>query len=165
MKRLTIFRHAKSSWSDDALSDHERPLSERGRRDAPAMGLRLAQHGLRPDLILSSTAVRARQTAASLADTLAYPTTEIRHDAALYLASPGDLLRVLANLNDGIGDVILVGHNPGMTALVNMMLPTIALGNLPTAGAVAVDAEVAGWRGIDTGPFRLRFYDYPRKSD
>jgi phosphohistidine phosphatase len=165
VKRLTILRHAKSSRSDDRLADRERLLSQRGERDAPQMGKRLARHGLKPDLILSSPAVRARQTAERVALALNYRADDIRYDAALYLASPGDLLEVLANVNDGIDELILVGHNPGMTQLANMMLAELKLNNLPTAGAVAIDTGVPSWGQIDAGAFSLRFYDYPKNAD
>lgn len=128
------------------------------------MGQRLARHGSKPDLILSSPAVRARQTAELIALALDYPADDLRCDAAVYLARPGELLKVLANVDDGIGELILVGHNPGMTELANMMLPGLALPNLPTAGAVAIDADVAHWRRIDAGPFKLRFYDFPKNA-
>lgn len=164
MKRLTILRHAKSSWSNAALADSNRPLSQRGERDAPEMGNRLARHGLKPDLILSSPAVRARQTAERVAAALKYPAEDIRYESAIYLARPGELLDVLAGINDGIDDLVLVGHNPGLTELANMMLPELALHNLPTAGAVAIDADVTSWRHIDAGPFRLRLYDFPKNA-
>jgi phosphohistidine phosphatase len=165
VKRLTLLRHAKSSWADTNLSDSERPLSNRGRRDAPEIGVRLGRRGLKPDLILSSPAVRARQTAELVAEALAHGSRDIRYEPAIYLASPGELLSVLASVNDGIGELILIGHNPGMTALANMLLSDLSLGNLPTAGAVAIDCDLISWRHIDAGSFSLRFYDYPKNPD
>lgn len=129
------------------------------------MGKRLAGHGLRPDLILSSPAVRARQTAEFVAQALDYPPSDIRYDAAVYLARPVELLEVLASVNDGIDELILVGHNPGMTELVNTMLPELALPNLPTAGAVAIDADIDSWRQIAAEFCSLRVYDFPKSTD
>ena len=129
------------------------------------MGQRLAGHGLHPDLILSSPAVRARQTAERIALALNYPAEDIRYETAVYLARPGEVLGVLASVNDGIDDLVLVGHNPGLTQLANMMLPDLAMQNLPTAGAVVIDADVTSWRHIDAGPFRLRLFDFPKNAD
>ena len=129
------------------------------------MGKRLAGHGLHPELILSSPAARARQTAELIAPALNYPAADIRYETAVYLARPGELLRVLAGVNDGIDDLVLVGHNPGLTQLANMMLPDLAVQNLPTAGAVVIDVDVTSWRHIDAGPFRLRLFDFPKNAD
>lgn len=164
MKRLTLLRHAKSSWDETGLDDHDRPLAARGLRDAPRMGKRLAAHGIAPDAIFSSSAVRARQTAELVAPLLGLDRTGIRIEPAIYLASPGELLAVLARIDDAIEELVLVGHNPGLTLLANMLLPDLALANLPTAGAVAIDCDTATWSGIDAAGFELRVCDYPKKS-
>ncbi len=163
MKRLTLLRHAKSSWDDVRLDDHDRPLSKRGLRDAPRMGERLARHGLEPDLLLTSSARRARQTAELIEPAFRHARAQLVIEPAIYLASPGDLLAMLAAVDDAIDELILIGHNPGLTVLANMLLPELALDNLPTAGAVAVDCDTPGWSTIDSAAFRLRFHDYPKK--
>lgn len=165
MKRLTLLRHAKSSWDDPKLSDHDRPLAKRGRRDAPRMGRRLAQRGLEPDLLLTSPAVRARQTTELVAPELERPEMAIRLEPRLYMASAGELLAVLADQSDDIEEILLIGHNPELTQLVNMMLPTLRLQNLPTAGAVAMSCEADSWRAIDSAEFSLRFLDYPKNPE
>jgi phosphohistidine phosphatase len=165
MKRLILLRHAKSSWDHDGLADHDRPLAKRGLRDAPHMGKRLAQHGIAPKLLLTSSAVRARTTAELVIEALGRPDVEIRIEPAIYLASPGQLLDAVASQDDDVGELILVGHNPGMTQLANMLLPEFPLPNLPTAGTVGVDCDCASWSIFDTGPFRLRFYDFPKNRD
>lgn len=164
LKTLTLLRHAKSSWDDDALPDHDRPLAARGLDDAPRMGLRLAARGLEPDLILSSTAARARQTAELVLAGLG-GTAELRSDPRIYLASPGELLAVIAGVGDDIRELMLVGHNPGMTELVRMIVPGLGLANLPTAGAVAVDCETSRWSSVDAAAFALRFYDFPKNPE
>lgn len=163
MKRLTLLRHAKSSWKDDNLSDIDRPLAKRGLRDAPAMGQRLALKGLSPELLLSSSAVRTRQTAELVQPFFKNPSPKLTLEPAIYLARPGELLGVLAAVSDDIDELVLIGHNPGFTQLANMLLPDLALGNLPTAGAVAIDCETQSWRHLDRAQFKLRFYDYPKK--
>jgi phosphohistidine phosphatase len=162
VKRLTLLRHAKSSWAEHGLADDDRPLSNRGRHDAPRMGERLAARGLQPDLILSSPAVRARQTAALAAPAFRHAVIETRFESDIYLASPGELLRVLSHVDDTFHDILLVGHNPGLTTLANMLLPELALNNLPTAGAVSVDCATESWHEIDAARFSLRFYDFPK---
>src|SRR5688572_5475639 len=114
MKTLLVLRHAKSSWKETALDDHERPLNKRGRRDGPRMGKLIREHGLTPDVIISSDAVRARLTAEAVAAAAGY-SREIRLEEALYAASPADILAVLRTATTTTaGTVMIVGHNPGL---------------------------------------------------
>jgi phosphohistidine phosphatase len=164
MKQLTLVRHAKSSWDDERLDDHERPLAPRGHRDAPRMGERLKRLKLEPDLLLTSTARRARETADYLAAALDIPSSGIRADRGIYLASPAELLAILARLDDSLESVVLVGHNPGFTELANRLLPSLRLDNLPTAAVVAVDCDTVRWRDIESASRTLRFYETPKKG-
>lgn len=162
MKRFTLLRHAKSSWADSGLTDHDRPLAPRGLRDAPRMGRRLAELGLEPALVLSSTATRARQTAELVAQALACP--RIATDGTIYLASPATLLDVLMRQSDAIGELIVVGHNPGFTDFANRLLPELKLHNLPTAGAVAIDADASSWSELGSAHFTLLFCESPKSQ-
>jgi phosphohistidine phosphatase len=162
LKRLTLLRHAKSSWRDQGLPDSERPLSSRGERDAPAMGLRLKAHKARPSLILTSHAKRAKSTAKIIARVLGYPDEFLQVERSLYLAGPEQILAVVAAQDDRFEDVMVVGHNPGMTELANRLLPDLSLDNLPTSGVVAIDSDAERWREIGTAARRLAFYDYPK---
>jgi phosphohistidine phosphatase len=164
MKRLILLRHAKSSWDDTGLADEDRPLAGRGLRDAPRMGERLAKHGAKPDLLLTSPAVRARRTAELVASALEQPGIVIRREPRLYLASPGELLDVISTVDDAVEELMLVGHNPGLTDFINKLLPELRLHNLPTAGVVAVNCDTDSWSRISAAGFRLRFYDYPKKA-
>lgn len=164
MKTLVLFRHAKSSWDDECLDDHDRPLAPRGHRDAPRMGKRLARRGLVPDLLLTSTALRARETANHLAAALGLAGSRIRVERRIYLAGPDELLKVIAALDDSLGNVLLVGHNPGLTDLVNRLLPSLELDNLPTAGVVAIECDIVRWKDIDSETLALGFYDSPRQG-
>jgi phosphohistidine phosphatase len=122
-RTLVVIRHAKSDWSD-GLPDEQRPLAERGRRDAPAIGRWLAEHlpGIcgRLDLVVCSPAVRARQTW-QLASAGLDPAPPVRHDERIYAAGPTQLLTVLAELPEELGSVALVGHNPGLADLVTFL--------------------------------------------
>ena len=164
MKQLILFRHAKSSW-DDALDDVDRPLAARGERDAPRMGKRLKARHARPALILTSHAARARRTAELIARALGAGPELLRIDKALYLASPDALLGVVAKQNDARACVLLVGHNPGLTELVNRLLPDLALDNLPTSGVVAIDLAATRWQDAGTAATKLPYYDYPKNPE
>ena len=135
MKTLLVLRHAKSSWNDPALDDHERPLNKRGRRDAPRMGELVREYGLIPDVIISSDAVRARLTAEAVAEAARYA-GEILLDPHLYLACPADIHSLLTTVRENAGTVMIVGHNPGLEKLVKQLtgewqdLPTAALAQI-----------------------------------
>jgi len=149
MKTILILRHAKSSWDDRALSDHDRPLNKRGLRDAPRVGQVLAAADLIPDLILASTAVRALQTATFVAQACRYD-QELRTLPQLYLAEAEVYLAVIRGLAEGHERVLLVGHNPGIEALVHALsgdeepMPTAALAHVRFPVARWADVAVAG---------------------
>jgi len=165
VKRLILLRHAKSSWSEDGLADFERPLSGRGERDAPRMGARLRKHGIHPDLVLSSPALRARTTATLVARALDYSDNDVRLDPTLYLAAPREILAAIARQTDAVDCLLVVGHNPGLTELTNLLLPELALDNLPTAGTVVLDCAAESWIELQNAQRRLVHYDYPKSSD
>jgi phosphohistidine phosphatase len=164
MKTLTIVRHAKSSWKDSKLSDRERPLNKRGERDAPIMGKRVADAGIRPSQIISSPAVRAWTTARIFAKELGYPAEFLQREDGLYLASLDNLLDVIATQDPGFNNLMLFGHNPGLTDLVNYFVPGITY-NLPTAGVVSVNLESDDWMLYDRPQTELVLHDYPKKQD
>ncbi|HEY5565812.1 MAG TPA: histidine phosphatase family protein [Gammaproteobacteria bacterium] len=165
MKRLTLFRHAKSSWRDPDLADHERPLSGRGEKDAPRMAERLRVRRARPSLIVTSTAKRALETAHIVARSLGYPREFLHVEPALYLADPATILQVIAAQDEGFSDLLLVAHNPGLTDLVNELVPDMRLNNLPTAGVVAMESTAERWADIGARNTTLIFYDYPKNPE
>ena len=163
MKRLTIVRHAKSSWKHPELRDRERPLNKRGRRDAPVMGQRIADAGLRPSLIISSPAVRAWETAKVVARALNYPLEFLQREDDLYHASVRDILDVIAAQDNGFNNLMLFGHNPGLTDFANFLSPGLT-SNLPTAGVVSVRIDRDNWRLRDRPETELVLHDWPKKS-
>ena len=165
MRRLTILRHAKSSWSNPGLDDHDRPLAKRGIRDAPRMGERLRARGADPQVIVSSSAKRALRTAEIVADALGGIGDRITIEPELYLASPGKLVEVVARQDPGVLALMIVGHNPGLTQLVNGLLPSLMLANLPTCGVVTVDLDLEGWNLLDCASIELAYYDYPKNAE
>lgn len=164
MKRLILLRHAKSSWTDERLADAERPLSDRGERDAPRMGARLHERGIHPDLVLSSPAVRARSTARLISRPLEYAPDAVRLEASLYLAAPQAIMDVVQAQTDSVACLLVVGHNPGLTDLTHLLLPDFDLDDLPTAGVVVIDCTAERWSEVRDAPRRLVCYDFPKNT-
>ena len=163
MKILTIVRHAKSSWNDTSLSDRKRPLNKRGERDAPIMGKRISDHGIRPSLIVTSPATRAWTTAKIIAHELTYPEEFLQREDHLYHASLEGILDVIVAQDDGFNSVMVVGHNPGLTDLVNFLQPGLT-NNLPTAGVVSVQIDQDSWNFYERPHTELLVHDWPKKE-
>ena len=148
MKTLLILRHAKSSWGDPTLADHERPLNARGERDAPRMGQLAREERLSPELIISSDAVRARLTAEAMAEAIGYR-HQILLDARLYHAGPAEILAVVRSVvEDDASTVLIVGHNPGLAELVAQL--TGEPEDFPTAALARIDLPIDSWSELDT---------------
>ncbi len=162
-RQLTLLRHAKSSWDDAALKDRDRPLNERGERDAPVMGRRLLARGARPTLMLTSPAVRARRTAQIIAREIGYPQEFLQREEDLYLASPDDIVAVIARQDSSFRDIIVCGHNPGLTELANR-LTGAGIDNVPTAGVVVIGLDLKSWADLDGAEGDLLLFDYPRRD-
>ena len=147
MKRLLVLRHAKSSWVDTSIDDWQRPLSDRGRRDAPRVGAWLRDRSLVPDLIVTSDAVRARETAAAVATAAGY-TREIVVEPSLYHATPTDAIAVLKSIsNQAARTVLIVGHNPGLEDLVSRLSGEHH--DLVTAAIVELAVPIDRWSELD----------------
>jgi len=147
VKRLLVLRHAKSSWSDSSIDDWQRPLNDRGRRDAPRVGAWLRVRKLMPDLIVTSDAVRARETAAAVADAAGY-TREILVEPSLYQATPADAIAVLNRLGDQAArTVLIVGHNPGLEDLVSRVSGEHH--DMVTAALVELAVPIDRWCELD----------------
>lgn len=166
MKTLYIVRHAKSSWSDPLADDFDRPLNERGKRDAPRMGKRLKEKGILPSLIISSPAKRARSTARRIAKELKYKKDDIKEDRKLYHAEEEVILDVIRKLKDKHNSVMLFGHNPGLTNFVNSLQDKeFDLDNLPTCGIAAFQLKIDSWSEIAWGKGTMVFFDYPKRLE
>jgi len=145
MKTLLLMRHGKSSWKDDSLSDHERPLKKRGRRDSKRIAQKIDINDLYPHLILSSSAARAKETVEVIVDTLDYENRIIFSDE-LYMAEPEDFVEILSRLSDDYDTVLVVGHNPGMEAFLQIIDGEIE--SLPTAGLGHLVLVVDSWQDL-----------------
>jgi phosphohistidine phosphatase len=156
---LLILRHAKSAWNSDAPTDFERPLSRRGRNNAPRVGRFLAEQGLRPDYVVSSPAERARQTVLAACAPFGIGADDISWDRRIYAATTGELLDVLNECPESAMRVLIAGHNPGLESLVRVLCrepvptpPDFKL--MPTAALAHLLIPVA-WKEIDGGVAEL----------
>ena len=145
MKTLLVLRHAKSSWDDPSLDDHERPLNERGRRDASLMGELVREYGLIPDIVISSDAVRAQLTTETVAEATRYK-GKILLDHRLYIASPDEILSLLRTVREDAGTIMIVGHNPGLEELLEHL--TGESQDLPTATLAQVALPIDHWHDL-----------------
>jgi phosphohistidine phosphatase len=145
MKKLLLLRHAKSSWKDTDLADHDRPLAKRGTRDAPRMGRLMREKGLLPEVILSSTAKRARATAEAVAQECGYA-GELQTEPELYAFDAEPYLATLAALPEDYECVMLVGHNPAMEELLEALTGEFL--RFPTAALAELSLPIASWREI-----------------
>jgi len=162
MKTLHLMRHAKSSWQAPQLEDHERELNERGRRDAPRMGVALAEL-LSVQAVHCSSAVRARQTLAGLCEgwhEMAGQAHDI--DDRLYTFSYEDLLAWLQSYAGQDDSCFLIGHNPALTDLCNQLVGRLAIDNLPTAGYLQLELPVDSWDEVRVGTATLVEWQFPR---
>ncbi|EYS97696.1 histidine phosphatase [Cupriavidus sp. SK-4] len=143
MKTLFLVRHAKSSKDDPSLPDRERPLNDRGLQDAPEMGKRLAERKLKPDLLLSSPALRALTTAQLIADELGYARKDIALDDQLYATSAEELLAVVRALDKKLDCVMLFGHNPEFTDFAHRLSDEIT--DMPTCAVARFSFDTEAW--------------------
>jgi len=163
MKILLMVRHAKSSWKDPDLADHQRPLNKRGKKDAPKMGGRLQKRGVRPDIIVSSDARRAMDTAVAMAEKLGLAPKAIRQTPELYHGAPDRILAVVHQFEDGWKQVMVVGHNPGLTEMANRFTPR-PIANIPTAGVVELRFNTRSWRNISRDNLAFSSFDFPKNK-
>jgi phosphohistidine phosphatase len=164
MKRLLLIRHAKSSWHDPALSDHERPLAPRGRTAADRVADHLEREGSKVDLVLCSSARRTRDTLERLSQ--AFGEAEILVEDGLYGASAADLLDRLHEVSESVGTTAVIGHNPGIQDLaleLAMDGPDLerARAKFPTAALAVLEFD-APWAELATGGARLVSFTVPR---
>ncbi|MEU9858869.1 histidine phosphatase family protein [Streptomyces sp. NPDC047974] len=158
-RRIVLLRHAKADWGQE--TDHERPLAERGRKDAPVAGRRLARSGIHFDLALCSTAARTRETWKLAVHELAERPRTV-YEERIYEASPGELVALLNEVADDVRDVLVIGHNPGMHGLAEVLtgesegdaLTRMNRTGYPTS-AFAVLTFTGGWKSVEPGAARL----------
>lgn len=160
MKTLYLGRHAKSSWDYSELSDFERPLNKRGRRDAPFMGNLFREIKLLPNLIISSPALRAYYTARTIAEEIGYPLEELETSEIIYEGDSGDLIELIQSVDDEVDSLMIFGHNPTLTLTHNYLCDK-RIDNIPTCALTAIEFDIDGWEEVESG--RHLFFEYPKK--
>jgi phosphohistidine phosphatase len=161
VKTLFLLRHAKSSWSDESLPDFERALNDRGNRDSEAVGTFLMQQSIKPALVLSSLATRARATTENLIKASGLQ-TEIRFDKRIYEASRARLLEVVSETERTVDSVLLVGHNPSTEALLQFL--TKKFEPMPTAALAKVALKISNWKELADGAGILEWIVRPKDN-
>ncbi|BBO78363.1 phosphohistidine phosphatase SixA [Desulfosarcina widdelii] len=161
---MFLVRHAKSSWKDPRLSDHQRPLNKRGKKAASEMARRLKRLGVKPDVIVSSDARRALDTAAAMAEGLGLSKEVVRPMPELYGAASKEILEIVLRFDDNWQQVMVVGHNPGFTELANRFYPHF-IANVPTAGVVELRFDAPSWRHIRRDNLEFSRFDFPKNKE
>ena len=164
MKRLTLMRHADARWQDAGVSDLERPLNRRGVSAAEAMSRRLLELALVPELVLVSPARRTQQTGEILARILSLPARLVVSDESLYLASAADLLRVVQATGPRVTHLLVVAHNPGVSELVQQLVPEAEASGLATAALCSIAFECDEWSGIGVAAVRDVMRETPARG-
>lgn len=163
-KHLLLIRHAKSDWGDINLRDFKRPLNNRGHHNAPEMAQRLVKRNLIPEQIVSSPALRAITTAEYFAREFGMDSAEIIQESEIYDALPFTLLEIINNLDDQSDFTALIGHNPGLTSLLNIFCDT-SIQNIPTCGMAFIRFPFDSWKMLISGTGELVFFDYPKNTE
>lgn len=164
-KRLLIIRHAKSSWDISSLSDFERPLNDRGKKDATEMARRLLNKKISIDAFISSPAKRARKTATLFCEKSGRKESEITLVPELYHAPAELFFEVVKDFKDKDQTVAIFSHNPGITDFVNQLVKNVRLDNMPTCGVFAVNIPINHWADFAKAEKDLWFFDYPKNLE
>jgi phosphohistidine phosphatase len=160
MKTLYLLRHAKSSWDNPTLDDFDRPLNDRGEKNALRMGKRLKERDVVAQVFYSSPAVRAITTLQIIVETLGCDSKSIRTEDKLYHASQEVLFSFVKKMSDDFQSIMIAGHNPGLTDFANI-LQGEHIENIPTAGVVRIDFDVEKWKDVRKG--KLVYFDFPKR--
>ena len=163
MKTLLIIRHAKSSW-EFGIADFDRPLNDRGKKNAPEMARRLLNKKITIDAFVSSPAKRAKQTAELFCTTYNRNPSEIIFVEGLYHAPPMEFFKVIESLDNKFSSVAIFSHNTGLTNFVNRLVDKLTIDNVPTCGVFAVTIPIDNWRDFGDTKKELLFFDYPKSS-
>lgn len=162
MKRFYLVRHAKSSWTQPSLNDHDRTLDDWGNKDAKIMAkLIMHEYGV-PDLIHSSTAKRALETAVHFANCFNLPLEQLKKDKGLYLCDIEDIITTLTQLKESINSVMIFGHNPGITYFANVICEA-NIYDVPTCGVLIIDVNVDQWSNLDASLFKFVAFRKPKQ--
>ena len=161
-KTLLIIRHAKSSWDVGTLNDFERPLNDRGKKDAPMMARRLLDKKVSIDAFVSSPAKRAKKTAELFSSAYGKMEEDVIYMSMLYHAPAEVFFEVVEQLDEKFSKVALFSHNPGITEFVNLLLDSVKIDDMPTCGVFAVQVQAEKWKDFKKAKKDFLFFDYPK---
>jgi phosphohistidine phosphatase len=164
MKQLLLIRHAKSSWEDSSLSDFERPLNERGKKDAPIMAKRLLNKKVKIDAFVSSPAKRAKQTAKHFTKEFDLKKKNIVFEPPLYETGEENFYEVIENFKNKWDSVAIVSHNPGISSFANSLTET-RIDDMPTSSIFAIKIDEDKWNNFRTAKKEFWFFDFPKAEE
>jgi phosphohistidine phosphatase len=161
VKRLTLMRHGDAQWKDPEVADFARPLNRRGNNEAEAIARRLSELQLIPDLIITSPARRAAQTAETVARELALLPRSLQYEEGLYLAGADDILKLVRAIGPRVPHLMIVGHNPGISEAANILAPSQEMSGLGTAAFCSITFDVQQWPDIGAKVLRDSMIETP----
>lgn len=161
MKQVILIRHAKSDWGNPGLDDFDRPLNERGKKDAPVMAGRLKERKIPIDAFVASPAKRAAKTARIFAEVFGREKSDIHFREELYMAGPAVFYEVIESMDNSLSTIAIFSHNNGITDFANR-LGAFRIDNIPTCGIVAVKADCSSWADFRKADKTFLFFDYPK---
>jgi len=163
MKTILLIRHAKSSWDNTVQKDFDRPLNERGLKDAPAMAKRLLEKNVQIDALISSPAKRAITTCMLFAEVYSIKPKDIITYNDLYNAQPPTFLKAIKAANDTFNTIAIFAHNPGVTDFANRLTDT-RIDDMPTCAIFAIQADIEQWKDFEKAKRQFLFFDYPKNA-
>ena len=163
-KQLLLIRHAKSDWGDFTITDFDRPLNDRGKKNAPEMARRLIGKKIIIDAFIASPAKRAKKTAGYFAEEFKRDKDEVIFHPELYGASSRVFYNVIENAKNKFNCIAIFSHNPGITDFANLLTST-RIDNIPTCGIFAIKAQCESWADFKNAPKEFLFFDYPKNAD
>lgn len=164
MRSVLFIRHAKSSWDNASVRDFDRPLNERGKKDAPEMARRLLDREVPIDSFISSPAKRAIRTAGVFAEAYGLSLGSVLENPILYLPSPDVFYDVIEETSNEFHHLAVCSHNPAITYIVNQLTDKIRVDNVPTCGIFAIKTNVSNWQDFRKGQNEFWFFDYPKNQ-
>lgn len=162
MKSLTFIRHAKSDWGNEFLKDIDRPLAERGYQDAYDLSTWFLKTHSQPDLIVSSSATRALNTALIFARTFNFDLTNFKLVDKIYESSAKNLISIISKFDNQKESIIMFGHNPGFTNVCNELTDDLFFENVPTCGIISLQFDIKSWEEVSTKKAKLNFHQFPK---
>lgn len=164
MKYLYVVRHAKSSWTDFTKPDFERPLNDRGNRDAPMIAERLVKRHVEIDAFISSPALRAKSTCIHFCKVFKVDPSKIIYDEKLYHARVQTFYEIIRGFDNKLKHVAIFSHNPGITDFTNTLCQNVRVDNIPTSGVFAVELNIKEWRQFKESENQFGFFEHPSSN-